>query len=139
LKVATRKGKQNVYHVDFPEDLMPELTEFLQDVRPRFPHADQQPYVFLTQKGRPHTRDSLYGQITEKVYLYSGGKRLYPHLMRTLFFSEGVHANKDINFLASALNIDPVTALRHYNEIRAEDVMKTLADFNRETLRPSPR
>jgi hypothetical protein len=35
------------------------------------------------------------------------GKRLYPHLLRTLFFSEGVRAGKDINFLSAAMNIDP--------------------------------
>jgi hypothetical protein len=86
---------------------------------------------------RAPTAPRYGGQLMTQVYIRSGGKRLYPHLLRTLFFSEGVRAGKDINFLSAALNIDPVVALRNYNEVKAEETLKTLADFNRETLRPS--
>jgi hypothetical protein len=133
LKVSLRKGKPNTFHIDFPQDLIPELEEFLHQVRPKFPQASEQPYVFLTNRGTPHTRDSLYGQITTHLYVRSG-KRIFPHLLRSFFFSEGVATGKDINFLSAVMNIDPVVALRNYHEIKAGETLKALDEFNRLTL-----
>jgi site-specific recombinase XerD len=132
--VSLRKGKPNTFHVDFPRDLVPDLEEFLAQVRPKFPCAAEQPYVFLTKGGKPHTRDSLYGQITTHIYIRSGGKRVFPHALRTFFFSEGVAAGKDINFLSAVMNIDPVVALRNYHELKAAETLKALDEFNRLTL-----
>jgi hypothetical protein len=59
--------------------------------------------------------------------------------MRTLFFDETLRATKDIDLAATMLNITPRTALTWYHELRQEDALTRLAEFNRLTLTTDQR
>jgi hypothetical protein len=148
LKIHTRGKAENVYHLLWPEEIQPELEEYLQRWRPLFPATyiplryqarrqapalDTSSLVFVNSRGGPWTKTALRTILFHQVGARTG-KRLFPHLMRTLFFDETLRATKDIDLAATMLNITPQTALTWYHELRQEDALTRLADFNRLTL-----
>src|SRR4030095_8605853 len=56
LKIGMRQGRANEYNIDLSADtknLVPVLEEWLREYRPRLRGAQDSPFLFLTQYGRP--------------------------------------------------------------------------------------
>lgn len=72
LKVGTRNGRTNTYHVNlstYCPDLLSHLEEFLTLYRPRLRNAAHSPLLFLTRRGRPFDRSSLYIELSTHVFM----------------------------------------------------------------------
>jgi hypothetical protein len=90
LKVGTRKGRINEYHVNLTEycpDLLPLLEEWRTVYRPRLPGAATSPLLFLTKQGRQFTTSGLGLELTDTVAMRTN-QRFYPHLIRTIWATE---------------------------------------------------
>jgi hypothetical protein len=135
-KVAKRRGELNIFTMDIDHDIVPVLEEFLTVWRPKLPHASEDRHVFLGAHGPRGGRleeNELSTKIRIHVYRLTG-KRLYPHLLRTIFTSELLSSGVDINTVAYGLNDNPMTVLQAYNELQAGKHQQTLHEANRRAL-----
>ena len=117
LKVSRRRGRPNQLHVPFPEDLVPQLQEFLTTRRPLLRQAATSPYLFLTRAGNPYNPRALWQELRVRV-LQRTGKRFYPHLIRTIWATEYLTEHPgDIRGAAYWLNDTPETVFKRYEEL----------------------
>lgn len=138
LKVATRRGETNVYDIEIPPEVVPYLEEYLTVWRPKLPHADEDRHLLLRLRGGGGMMNpkDLYMKLKVHVYRHTG-KRLYPHLLRTLFTSHMLSSGMDINSVAYGLNDTPATVLRAYNELQAGVHQQSLHEGYRRFLTPA--
>ena len=123
LKIATRNGKTNEYHVDLTDycpEILPILEEFLTVYQPRLPHADTSPYLFLTIKGQPYNRttfrSALFGIVLRRT-----NKHFYPHLIRTIWATEYISKTHDFTTAAYMLGDTVYVVQKSYQEIIEKD------------------
>jgi hypothetical protein len=119
LKIDTRKGRVNTYQLDltalYPE-VIPDLERFLTEYRPRLPHADAAPQVFLTRHGRPFRGTALKQELAACVFTYTE-KPFYPHRIRTIWATEFIARTGDFTTAAYMLGDTVQVVLREYQEI----------------------
>ena len=85
LKMGNRGAEVNKYEVNlstYRPEFIPILEEWLTVYRPKLPNAATSPFVFLTQRGNPHTQKTLRLELSLAVAMRTG-KRWYPHMVRT--------------------------------------------------------
>jgi integrase len=134
LKVSERNGRTNVFQVPWPAELTEHLEEYLREYRPRFPNADIHPHVFLTYQHGPFSVGSFYQCIAHAVYLHLR-KRLYPHLLRTLWVDQYLlSSGGDVSTAAYILNDTVATVLKRYHELRGADHVQKAYAFNQAIL-----
>lgn len=136
LKVSHKKREVNVFDMPIDQVLIPELTEFLTIWRPKLPNAQTDSHVFLGAHG-PHAgrleEGELSAQLTAHVAAWTG-KRLYPHLIRSIFTRERLTNGIDINTVAYGLNDNPRTVWEAYNEMEGGTHEQKLQESNRLTF-----
>ena len=122
LKMGTRGGRVNEYKLNLSADtdgLVPVLEEFLRDYRPRLPGATDSPFLFLTKCGNPYSVVSLRLELRTAVAMRTGGKRFYPHLIRTIFATECLTDDDKPDWTTVAVMLgDKVgTVMAHYHDL----------------------
>jgi site-specific recombinase XerD len=134
LKIGEKGGKTNEFHVPFPPDLVPHLEEYLHTFRPMIPNADRDPHLFLGQTGKPLNQCMIWERLAYTVYRHLG-KRLYPHLFRTMWTDTYLlTSGGDVDTAAYMLNDSVNTVLKHYHEIRADQQVIKAYAFNEAIL-----
>jgi integrase len=133
LKVGERNGRVNVFEVPWPPELTAHLEEYLGEFRPRFPHADDNPHVFLTRFGNTFAPQTLYRRLAEDLYIRLQ-KRFFPHLVRTLWVDRWLLSGGDVSTAAYLLNDIVVTGLKRYHELRGMDHIQKAYAFNQAIL-----
>ena len=96
LKVGTRNGETNEYHINMTEycpDLLPHLEEYLTIHHPRIPNTETSPLLFRSKYGNPYNASTLRHELFSLVFRRSDKKRFYPHLIRTIWATEYLTAN----------------------------------------------
>ena len=134
LKIGHRGGRINSFRAPFPSELVSHLEDYLQWSRPLLPNANTDRHVFLTQRGRPFEQATLRLLLASIVYQHLG-KRLYPHLLRTLWVDQYLlSTDGDISTAAFWLNDTPQTVLKRYHELRGEEHSQKALNFNQRLL-----
>jgi hypothetical protein len=135
MKIGRReRGTQvNVFEPDVPADVTEHLNEFLSTYRPHLPNASTDRHVFLSQSGRPMKPSGLRTQLAAHVHRYTG-KRMYTHLLRSLFSTHHLGHGMDINSVAYAMNDTPASVLKAYNQLVADTHRPIIAEANRQAL-----
>jgi integrase len=133
LKIGVRGGQPNVFEPMIDHDIVPALEEYLRQYRPAIPNAARDDHVFLTERGGRLTKGALLARLQVHVYRYTG-KRLYTHLLRSLFSSHHLSNGVDINSVAYGLNDTPKTVLTAYNQLHADKHRGILQEANRRAL-----
>lgn len=132
LKVDTRNGRTNEYHVNLTEycpELLPHLEEFLKAHRPRIPHTETSPLLFRTKFGNPFTAVTLRVELYNLV-LRRSNKRFYPHLIRTIWATEFLTNNPGDYDGAAALLGDTVqVVLNRYYELQEKSAHARASQF----------
>ena len=118
LKVANRgPNDPNRYTMNLSaqtDGVVPVLEEFLRDWRPKLPGAETQ-YVFLTCYGNPYSQHSLYEELRTLVGMRSGtGVRFFPHIVRSMWATEGLEKTNDYDMVAAMLGDKPATLFKAY-------------------------
>jgi hypothetical protein len=119
LKIGTRKGRTNTYHVDltaYCPDLLPHFEEFLALYRLRIPNAAISPFLFLTKTGQPYASQEICAMLTLLVFKRIK-KRFYPHLIRTIWATEYITQTGDFTTAAHMLGDTVQMVLQRYHEI----------------------
>ena len=118
----------------WPTELTEHLEEYLREYRPRFPAAIQSPLVFVAFGHGPLSRGYFYKCISDTVYVHLR-KRLYPHLLRTLWVDAYLLAsNGDVSTAAYILNDSVKTMIQRYHELRGADHIQKAFAFNQAIL-----
>lgn len=135
MKISHRgRGKEiNVFEADVPPDVAVHLDEFLSIYRPLLKNAATDRHVFLSNKGAQMTTQGLLLQLKVHVSRHTG-KRLYTHLLRSLFSTYHLTHGMDINSVAYAMNDTPQSVLKAYNQLQAETHRPIIADANQRAL-----
>jgi hypothetical protein len=123
LKIGTRQGRPNTYHVDLTEycpDFVPVLEEFLRDFRPRFPGAQTQSCLFLQKSGKPtsdlNIREGLLSVVSQRT-----GQRFYPHLVRSIWATEYLEKTQDFTTAATMLGDTLGVVMKTYYDVVHKD------------------
>jgi hypothetical protein len=114
LKVGRRNGRANLYRLSWPEDLVPELEEFLKVWRPLLP-GQARPELFISRMGQPYTVFGLNKEFKKVVFAYTA-QAMNLHLVRDVWASEYFASENDITVAAQMLGDTVETVLRHYVE-----------------------
>jgi hypothetical protein len=136
LKVSHKRGELNIFDMPIDPDIVPDLEEFFYHWRPRLPNADTDRHVFLGAHG-PHAGRLEEGELSMQLKTHVAawtGKRIYPHLIRTIFTSELLTDGVDINSVAYGLNDNPQTVWQAYNELISGKHEQILQHVNRRTF-----
>lgn len=133
LKIKQRGGDVNVFEPDVSPDVVPYLEEYLAHFRPHLPNSAHDRHVFPNQFGRPLTHGDLLTRLKVHTYRYTG-KRLFTHLLRSLFMTHHLTNGVDINTIAYAMNDTPETVLANYNELMADKHRPLIHDANQRAL-----
>lgn len=138
LKIGTRNGRTNEYHVNLTKycpDLLPHLEEFLTVYRPRIPQTETSSLLFRTWYGNPFTGLTIHRELAEMV-LRCSNKRFYPHLIRTIWATEYLTDNPGDYDGAAALLGDTVQmVLKRYYELQVKDAHARASQFLTAALR----
>ena len=124
LKVATKRGRPNVFDLPFPQTLIPVLEEYLNVWRPLLLSKASQPssHVFLTRYGNPYQVNNLSYSISNMVYRYTG-KRWHPHIIRTVWATEWIRkTHGDFYTAAIMLNDTIEIVIKKYSQLLEDDV-----------------
>jgi hypothetical protein len=133
LKIREHGGRINVFEPDIAPEVVPWLQEYLERFRPRIPNAARDRHVFMAASGQPLSQATLLARLRVHVYRYTG-KRLFTHLLRSLFMSHHLTAGIDINSIAYAMNDMPATVLNAYNELMEEKHRPIIHTANQQAL-----
>jgi hypothetical protein len=123
LKIGTRDGRANEYHVDLTDycpDFLPPLEEFLRVFRPRLPGAAASPFLFLSHRGNPFSDTNLRNELAAIVTMHTG-QRFYPHLIRTIWATEYLEATQDFTTAATMLGDTLAVVMKTYYDIVHKD------------------
>jgi hypothetical protein len=126
LKVASKRGRTNIFDLPFPDTLVPVLEDYLTIWRPTLlayaPHPQQEHHLFLTLWGTPHQRKNLTTMTSRIVYRYTG-KHWHPHIIRTVWATEVIRQPPhDFYTAAVMLNDRLETVIANYAHLLEEDV-----------------
>jgi hypothetical protein len=133
MKIDTHGGEINVFEPDVDPDVAPYLEEYLEHFRPQIPGASRSRHVFPNRFGRPLTDNDLLTRLQVHVYRYTS-KRLFTHLLRSLFMTHHLTNGVDINSIAYAMNDMPATVLENYNEMMADKHRPIIHNANLQAL-----
>jgi hypothetical protein len=131
LKIGTRNGRTNEYHVDLTEycpDLLPHLEEFLTIYRPRIPQTEISPFLFRTRYGNFFTAHTLRLELYNLV-LRRSNKRFYTHLIRTIWASEYISKTNDYEGAAALLGDTVQMVLKRYHELQEKKAHARASQF----------
>jgi hypothetical protein len=130
LKIGHRGAEINKYELNlstYRPEFIPILEEWLQVHRPRLPNAATSPFVFLTQRGKPHISKTLHGDLSDAVAMRTG-KRFYPHIVRTMWATEYLKETQDFQTAATMLGDQLRTVIAtYYDVIHKEQIPKASA------------
>jgi hypothetical protein len=124
LKVAKRRGQQNIFDLPFPQPLIPTLESYLATWRPVLTRLMSFPsdHVFLSSVGHPLTGQNIQDLVQYHVYRYTG-KYFNPHAIRTIWATEYIKATGgDFFTVAIMLNDTLETVIKNYIHLLDENV-----------------
>jgi hypothetical protein len=81
-----------------------------------------------------HGYHYLYSRLSDTVYVHLR-KRLYPHLLRSLWVDRWLLSGGDVSTGAFMLNDSVQTVLQRYHELRGSDHVEKAYEFNRMALK----
>lgn len=112
LKVGRRNGRTNVYRLIWPQELVPQLEEFLEHWRPLL-SGHGRPELFISRLGLPYTAFGINEEFKKTIFEYTG-RAMNIHLVRNVWASEYFAAENDVTIAADLLGDSIETVMRHY-------------------------
>jgi hypothetical protein len=141
LKVATRKGRANVFEVRLsrlypkdgptPDDFIPTLETFIKDYRPLLPNAKTSPHLFLTRYGHPYSAHILGAEIRSAMERRTGVK-LNPHVIRDIAATTLLSKGHSYDMVAALLGNTVAMVIQHYAHlIPAEQIALATSELGK--------
>jgi len=136
MKVEERRGRENIYCISFPADLVSLLEEWLNEWRPLL--NTELPNVFVSKSGRPLLQTTLNNEFKKTVYAYTR-KATNIHTIRDIWATEYISTTRDIVGAAQMLGDTVETVLRRYTHLLTASAAESADKFLKEALKQPGR
>lgn len=104
---------------------------YLELARPRFAKGDtSQTALFLTQRGKPFTRQGVFAMLVKRAVTARIGPSLSPHVLRHCFASHLLAHGAQIRAIQEMLGHADIATTQIYTHVNAQQVTATHARFH---------
>ncbi len=104
---------------------------YLELARPRFAKGDiSQTALFLTQRGRPFTRQGVFSMVVKRAVAARIDPSLSPHVLRHCFASHLLEHGAQIRAIQEMLGHADIATTQIYTHVNAQQITATHAHFH---------
>lgn len=127
VKVLGKRNKERI--IPLSEQLVPEI-EHYRELRQRLPAwGDSSPAAFfVTEKGRPMPRSTVYKIVKECLHLYTHLSKCSPHVLRHTFATHLLNHGADLNAVKELLGHASLASTQIYTHNTIEKLKKSYKD-----------
>jgi integrase/recombinase XerD len=120
LKVVGKGSKERVVPIN--SRAKNRIVEYIRDLRPALLNRRQSAYLFLTNRGRPMTRQRFWQAL--KRLGNAAGLQLTPHALRHSFATHLLDGGADLRSLQKMLGHSDISTTQVYTKVTAERIRK---------------
>lgn len=121
VRIAGKGGKERI--VPFGKEAKKWLERYIIEVRPQF-ESEQTPYLFLTRRGKPMTRQGFW-KILKHYGIKAGLKnKITPHVLRHTFATHLLEGGIDLRYLQLFLGHSSLTTTQIYTHVTYKRLRK---------------
>lgn len=118
LRVLGKGGKERV--VPIAEGALEALKAYVREARPVFLGARRTSALFLSRRGRPITRQTLWNRIARWARVSGIGKRISPHTLRHSFAGHLLSGGADLRAVQAMLGHADIATTQIYTHVTPE-------------------
>lgn len=126
LRVLGKGSKERV--VPMNQRARRKIERYLRELRPRFLHHGQSPYLFLTARGLPMTRQRFWQAL--KKFGELSGLRLTPHTIRHTFATHLLEGGADLRSLQKMLGHSDISTTQIYTKVSTDRIRKVYREHH---------
>ncbi len=126
LRVRGKGGRERAVPVS--EQTLLKLKRYLQEMRPKLLKGNESPYLFLSNRGRPLTRQRLWQAI--KHYGNLAGLQLHPHVLRHSFATHLLEGGADLRSIQRMLGHVDITTTQVYTKVTSERLKRVYKKYH---------
>jgi integrase/recombinase XerD len=120
MKVVGKGSKERVVPIN--SRAKDRITEYVRDLRPTLLSGRQSAYLFLTNRGRPMTRQRFWQAL--KRLGDAAGLRLTPHSLRHSFATHLLDGGADLRSLQKMLGHSDISTTQIYTKVTTDRIRK---------------
>ena len=129
VKVLGKRNKERI--IPLSEQLVPEI-EHYRELRRNLPALSEDPdspaAFFVTEKGRPLPRSTVYKIVKECLHLYTHLSKCSPHVLRHTFATHLLNHGADLNAVKELLGHASLASTQIYTHNTIEKLKKSYKD-----------
>ena len=129
VKVLGKRNKERI--IPLSEQLVPEI-EHYRELRRNLPalseDSDSPAAFFVTEKGRPMPRSTVYKIVKECLHLYTHLSKCSPHVLRHTFATHLLNHGADLNAVKELLGHASLASTQIYTHNTIEKLKKSYKD-----------
>ena len=129
VKVLGKRNKERI--IPLSEQLVPEI-EHYRELRRNLPALSEDPdspaAFFVTEKGRPMPRSTVYKIVKECLHLYTHLSKCSPHVLRHTFATHLLNHGADLNAVKELLGHASLASTQIYTHNTIEKLKKSYKD-----------
>ena len=129
VKVLGKRNKERI--IPLSEQLVPEI-EHYRELRRNLPALSEDPdspaALFVTEKGRPMPRSTVYKIVKECLHLYTHLSKCSPHVLRHTFATHLLNHGADLNAVKELLGHASLASTQIYTHNTIEKLKKSYKD-----------
>ncbi|GHS95305.1 site-specific tyrosine recombinase XerD [Planctomycetales bacterium] len=114
----------------FGEPAAAALENYLQNVRPKLDRFHQQPFAFLSCRGKRMCRENLYEIVRDSAKRAGITKRVYPHLLRHSFATHLLAGGANLRAVQEMLGHVDLATTEIYTHVHDRRKFDTYHDFH---------
>ena len=129
VKVLGKRNKERI--IPLSEQLVPEIEHYreLRQSLPALSEASDSPAAFfVTEKGRPMPRSTVYKIVKECLHLYTHLSKCSPHVLRHTFATHLLNHGADLNAVKELLGHASLASTQIYTHNTIEKLKKSYKD-----------
>jgi len=115
VRVVGKGGRERVVPIGRPARQV--LQRYLTDVRPLLEKSGPSPYVFLSVRGKPLTRDWVWNIVKQAARRAGIAKNVYPHMLRHSFASHLLAGGADLRVIQELLGHADIATTQIYTHV----------------------
>jgi integrase/recombinase XerD len=104
------------------------IKKYMQELRPVLLKGKQSPYLFLTGRGKPMTRQRFWQAL--KVFGVSADLKLSPHMLRHTFATHLLDGGADLRSVQKMLGHSDIATTQIYTKVSSDRIKKVYQDHH---------
>jgi integrase/recombinase XerD len=126
VRVMGKGSKERI--VPFNSRAGSKLTSYMRELRPRLLKRRESPYLFLTSRGAPMTRQRFWQAL--KSYGRQAGMNVSPHAVRHSFATHLLEGGADLRSVQKMLGHADISTTQIYTKVSAERIRRVYREHH---------